>query len=440
VQIKILAVVFLAIWLINSAISAAPQPATVHVLTIDGTIEPTVAQYVQLGIQRAEKENASAVLIELRTPGGLVDSTRDIVTEMLNTNVPVIVYVSPNGARAGSAGVFITMAGHVAAMAPVSNIGSAHPVLFGTGGSSPSDSNNQNDVMMEKVTNDAAKYIVAIAEKRGRNKEWAEKAVRESANITASEAVKLNVVDFIAENEREVLRKADGMKVEIPGGEVTLAIKDARLKRYPMPWYKLLLHYLADPEVAFILMLIAIYGIIFEINTPGVTLPGIVGGVAFILFLYSLSVLPVNYAGLILILAGIGMMIADIKVASHGVLSVGGAISFFFGAFMLFGTNSPYLRTSITVLVVGTVATAAFFIFLVGMGAKALRRPVVTGQENIIGRIVTAKTDIAPTGKIFLEGSWWTAQTEDQPINKGELVRVVGLDGLTVKVVKEDEA
>ncbi|HOM71332.1 MAG TPA: nodulation protein NfeD, partial [Armatimonadota bacterium] len=334
-QIKILAVVFLAIWLINSAISAAPQPATVHVLTIDGTIEPTVAQYVQLGIQRAEKENASAVLIELRTPGGLVDSTRDIVTEMLNTNVPVIVYVSPNGARAGSAGVFITMAGHVAAMAPVSNIGSAHPVLFGTGGSSPSDSNNQNDVMMEKVTNDAAKYIVAIAEKRGRNKEWAEKAVRESANITASEAVKLNVVDFIAENEREVLRKADGMKVEIPGGEVTLAIKDARLKRYPMPWYKLLLHYLADPEVAFILMLIAIYGIIFEINTPGVTLPGIVGGVAFILFLYSLSVLPVNYAGLILILAGIGMMIADIKVASHGVLSVGGAISFFFGAFSI---------------------------------------------------------------------------------------------------------
>ncbi|MBI2844440.1 MAG: nodulation protein NfeD [Armatimonadetes bacterium] len=425
-----LAVVLLAL----SGVVADSRP--VHVLDVKGMIEPAVANYIIRGIARAEDESAEAVLIKLDTPGGLYEPMREIVQAMLNSRVPVIVYVGPNGARAASAGTFITLAAHVAAMAPVTNIGSAHPVAVSPIPSG--DAEGGDNTMMQKVVNDAAKYIVTIAQKRGRNAEWAEKAVRESANITAEEAVNLKVVDFVADNMEELLGKADGKTVETESGKVTLKTRGAPIREFPMKWYTLLLQYLANPLVAFFLMLIAIYGIIFEISTPGVTVPGVIAGVAVILLLYSFSVLPVNVAGIILILVAIGLFIAEIMVISHGALSLGGIIAFFVGSLMLFGSGVPGVAVPVAVILAGTLATAAVFVLLLGWGVKALRRPVVTGAQGMIGRVVVARTDIAPVGKIFTEGTWWTAETEGEAIRQGERAKIVGMEGLKVKLVKEE--
>lgn len=435
-RFRILITLILALVIVLLALPVSAADAPVHVLKIEGTIEPTMAEYLKQGIARAEREKAAAVVFQMDTPGGLLSSTTEIVKAMLEARVPVIVYVSPQTARAASAGTFITLAAHVAVMAPTTRIGSAHPVMITPGG----DSEGSDDTMMDKVVNDSVSFIKSIAKERGRNEQWAEDAVRKSANISAEMAVKKNVVDFIATDMQDMLNKADGRKVKTKAGEITLAVKNAPIEEHNMPWYKLLLHYLADPNISYILLLIAIYGIIFEIQTPGATLPGIIGVVSFILFLYSLSVLPVNFAGLLLVLVGIGLMLADIKIVSHGALSIGGVISFFFGALILFGSDVPGFRISIALLAAGTLITAAFFMFLVGMGAQALKRPVVTGKEGIIGQVVTAKTDIAPVGKIFADGAWWSAETDGEPIKKGDSVRIVGMEGLKIKVVKDDES
>jgi len=434
-KLRILLTFLLMLVVVFTALSVSAADAPVHLLKIEGAIEPTMAEYLVQGITRAEKEGAAAVVFQMDTPGGLLTSTTKIVKAMLEARVPVIVYVAPQTARAASAGTFITLAAHVAVMAPATRIGSAHPVLISPG----ADSEGSDNVMMDKVVNDSVSFIKSIAKERGRNEQWAEDAVKKSANITAEVAVKKNVVDFIATDLQDMLKKADRRKVKTKAGEVTLAVKNAPIVEHNMPWYKLLLHYLADTNVSFILLLLAIYGIIFEIQTPGATLPGIIGVVSFILFLYSLSVLPVNFAGLLLVLVGIGLLLADIKVVSHGVLSIGGVISFFFGTLILFNSDIPEFRLSITLLIAGTLTTAAFFIFLVGMGARALKRPVVTGREGIIGRVVTAKTDIAPAGKIFTDGTWWSAETDGEPIKAGEKLRIIGMEGFKIKVEKYNE-
>lgn len=435
---KLLTFTFITLALLAFGLSIPVQGAApVHVLTLDTDIEPTVANYIENGIQNAEKAGAAAVLIEIDTPGGLYSSMKDIVRAELNATVPVIAYVTPNGGSADSAGVAVVMAANIAAMSPATNIGSAHPI-FSTPIPSSDDTKTSEGYLLEKAENDAVQYFQVIAKERGRNTKWAEQVVRKSVNVSSDEAVKLNVVNFVATDIRDVLAKADGMKVRTADGEVTLHIKNAPIERYPMPWYKLLLHFLANGQVAFILLLIAIYGIIFEINTPGATFPGVIGGIALILFLYSISVLPVNYAGMILIVLSIILFIADIKVPTHGVLTVGGILAFFFGAIIVFGTDSPVVGVSIAVLAAGTLATAGFFIFLVGMGVRALRMPVVTGSSGIIGQIVVAKTDIDPVGKVFIEGAWWNAETDDMPIKMGERVKVVGMEGLKLKVKKEE--
>lgn len=423
------------------AIIAASTPAsaaTVHVLDVKGMIEPVVAQYVEQGIERAQNRGAKALVIQLDTPGGGMEPMREIVQDMLNARIPIIVWVGPNGARAGSAGTFITLAANVAAMAPVTNIGSAHPVFAGPLAPSSEDSQGQDNILMEKVVNDSVAYIASIAEKRGRNAKWAEDAVRKSVNVKADEAVKLNVVDFMASDMQEVLARADGMKVQTASGTVILATKGASVERYPMKWHLMLLHYLANPLVAYFLMLIAIYGIIFEISTPGATIPGVVGGIAAILLLYSFSVIPLNVAGLILVLVAIGFFIAEIKVQSHGVLTAGGVIAFFLGSLMVFGSGLPGASVPISAIIAGTLATAGFFAFLIGWGAHALKNPVITGREALLGLVVEARTDIDPTGKIFAEGAWWTAITDGAPVRKGESVRIIAVEGLKVKVVKED--
>ncbi|MEN6372494.1 MAG: nodulation protein NfeD [Armatimonadota bacterium] len=439
---RLLILGILALAIIAPALPVNAANAPVHVLKLDSSIEPTMAQYIVSGIKRAENERAAAVVIQMDTPGGLLTSTTDIVRAMLESRVPVIVYVYPRTARAASAGTFITLAANVAVMAPDTRIGSAHPVSTLSLGdpqkSQQGGDESEKDVMTEKIVNDSVSFIRSIAKERGRNADWAEAAVRRSANITAEEAVKKNVVDFIAVDMRDMLNKADGRTVKTAAGNVTLAVKNAPIVEFDMPWYKELLHYVANPDVAFILLLLAIYGIIFEIHTPGATYPGVIGVVSLVLFLYSVSILPVNFSGLILVVAGVGMMLADIKVMSHGVLSIGGIVAFFFGALILFGSGSPAFRISIALLIAGTLVTAAFIIFLVGLGVRALRRPVVTGREGVVGRVLLAKTDIAPTGKVFTEGAWWTAETTGEPINKGDIIRIVGMDGLKMIVVKEN--
>jgi len=432
-------IVVLAVLIVGlaRAAPAAAEARVVQVLTVNGEIEPAMAQYVETGIRRASEQRADAVVIRLYTPGGLSSSMEQIIDAILQSRAPVIVYVSPTGARAASAGTFITMAAHIAAMAPATRIGSAHPVFASPLPTSEQPSGGQN-TMMQKVVNDAVSYIVSLAKKRGRNADWARDAVVKSANLTAEDAVKLHVVDFIAQDMGDLLAKSDGRKVDTAYGTVTVHTKGARLDYFEMPWYKMFLHYLANPLIAFFLMLAAVYGIIFEINNPGAIAPGVIGGVALILLLYSFSVLPINVAGLVLILLSIVLFILDIKVPTHGALTIGGIVAFFLGSMMVFGSAAPGVGVPLAVLAAGTIATAGFFAFLVGMGARALRRPVVTGRYSVVGLVVEAKTDINPVGKVFAQGAWWTAETEGQPVKKGESVRIVGMKGLRLMVTRAD--
>jgi membrane-bound serine protease (ClpP class) len=396
-----------------------------------------MAEYIKSGIDKAEEQGAQAVLIRLDTPGGGYEPMRQIVTRMLEARVPVIVFV-PNGGRAASAGTFITLAAHVAAMAPVSNIGSAHPVLDVPGGGDQTDSVSKT--MMTKIVNDSAAYIVTIAERRGRNAKWAEDAVRKSVNVKATDAVRLGVIDFTADSIPQVLDRAEGRTVRTAAGDVTLRTKGAKVEVISMGWVKEFLQVLGNPLVAYLLMLVAILGIIFEINTPGATFPGVIGVVAFILLLFSFSVIPISTAGVVLVLLGLGLFVIDLKVPSHGVFTTGAIISFFIGSMMLFASNPTVPSVPVATIAAGTLAIALFFIFLVGWGAQALKMPVVTGARGMIGKIVEARTDIAPTGQVFAEGTLWRAWTDGPMINKGEMVRIIEMSGLKVRVERVQSA
>jgi membrane-bound serine protease (ClpP class) len=428
IQILLIIALFLSL-LVAQAASAAPRP--VYSITVDGAIHPASADYVVRGIGKAEQDNAQALLIKLDTPGGLMDSMRRIVQAELSSDVPVIVYVSPNGARAGSAGVFITIAANIAAMAPVSNIGSAHPVaLSPVGGSGGMDR-----TMEAKVENDAAEYARSIAERRGRNADWAEQAVRKSVNLTANDALKQNVINYIAEDTRDLLRKIDGSKVQFEDGTVTLHTAKAPVRELPMNARETFLGFLANPNVAAILLMMAIYGIIAELSNPGAIFPGVIGGISLILFLYSFSVLPLNAAGLALVVFAIILFIAEVKVPGTGILTFGGIVSLALGLFLVFNTGSPVFRLSLQVIGLLVLFTSAFFILIIQSGLRALKKPFVTGREGMIGRIVEARTDISPVGKVFTEGTLWTAES-DESIKAGEKIKIVDIDGLKLVVRK----
>ncbi|MBP6965542.1 MAG: nodulation protein NfeD [Armatimonadetes bacterium] len=422
-------------------VSAQGSRPLVKTTTINGPISPAAAMYVHRAIEIAEDAKAQALLVRLDTPGGLDDSMRAIIKDIFASEVPVIVYVSPKGARAASAGAIITIAAHVAAMAPGTAIGAAHPVAIGGsgggGGESGGEKPKQDEVMSKKMEEDAAAYARSIAERRGRNIQWAEAAVRQSISSSATEAKNKNVIDLVAEDDKALLDAVDGRKVKLDSGAVTLKTKGARTEEVGQSLRERFLAIIGNPNVVLILMTIAIYGIIFELNNPGSIFPGIVGGIALILALFSFAILPVNTAGIALIVFAAALFIADLLVAGHGILSVGGVIAFVIGALILFETPSPVFRVSVSLVITLAVLTFAFFVFAVGSAIKAQKAKIVTGGEALMDRVVEARTNIDPKGKVFLEGSLWNAVSDGEPISEGELVRVVKVDGLNLHVRKE---
>lgn len=406
----------------------APQGPLVEVITLEGVINPVTAEYLDQSLKKAADDHAEALVIQLDTPGGLDSSMRQMVKAITGSRVPVITYVSPTGARAASAGVFITLASQVAAMAPGTNIGAAHPVGMGGG--------KLDKTMAAKVENDAAAYIASLAAKYGRNAAWAEQAVRKSVSITEAEAVKVHVVDLSADNLDDLLAKVDGRNVQTASGEEILHTRGAMVVREePGARYKFL-KAISDPNIAYILMMIGILGIFFELSNPGLIFPGVVGGISLILAFYSLQTLPVNYAGLMLILLAIVFFIAEVKIVSHGLLALAGVVSLTLGSIMLIDAQAPYMRVSLELIIPAVATLSAFFIILIRVAVKARRTRVTMGKEGLIGEAGEARTDIDPDGDVFVQGAHWRAYS-DEPVRKGERVVVEGVEGLKLKVTKK---
>ena len=419
---SLLLVVFLA------AMPSFLSGQTVHVITIDATVNPATAEYIHHSIEKAVSGGAECLVIQLNTPGGLLKSTRDIVSDLLTAPLPILVYVSPAGAQAASAGTFIVLASHIAAMAPGTNIGAAHPVGMQGG--------EKDSVMNEKATNDAAAFIRTISEKRSRNVHWAEDAVRQSISITETEALRDSVIDIIAPTVAELLRLADGRRVIVNGSPRTLHTAGASIQQFEMGWKYRLLDILSDPNVAYIFFLLGLYGLLFELYNPGAILPGVVGVIALILAFYSLHTLPVNYAGLALIVFGVILFLLEVKIASHGILAAGGVASLLLGSVMLIDTESPLEIVSLswTVILPAVVCTAAFFLFAVGMGIRAQKRTPVTGAEGIVGEEGICITMLSPIGQVRVHGEIWNATTHGNPIPAGSAVRVERMEGLRLVV------
>ncbi len=424
---KLSSIIIVPLFLLIFSTVSFSAKSSVYVLTIQGVINPVSAEYIQRGIDLANTERASALVIELDTPGGLDTSMRKIIKSINQSAVPVVVYVFPSGARAASAGVFITMAAHVAAMAPGTNIGAAHPVGIGIGG-------KMDKTMVEKVTNDAVAYIKSIAERRGRNKKWAEKAVRKSVSVTAREALKLRVIDLIAKDLDDLMKKIDGKTVETVSGKVKLKTRGVPTKRVPMGLRLKILSIIGNPNVAYILMLLGFYGLFFELTNPGAIFPGVFGAICLILAFYSFQTLPVNYAGLLLIILSIILFVLEIKITSHGVLTIGGIVSMVIGSLMLFKSPGPFFKLSLYLILPAALATALFFTVTFSLAFKAWRRKPVTGKEGLLGLEGVAHTDIDKEGGMaLLRGEYWQAFS-DEPIKKGEKIKVQEVKGLKIKV------
>jgi len=406
-----------------------PQIPKVVVISGDYPIQPAFSDFIHSAIEKATEENAGCIIITLNTPGGLLKTTRVIVTDFLQSKIPIVVYVSPSGSQAASAGVFITMAAHIAAMAPGTNIGAAHPVSM---------QGEQDSIMMEKATNDAAAFIRTISEKRNRNVEWGENAVRKSLSITETEALELNVIDFVAKDLNELLQKIDCQEVETSDGIKILQTSEAEIINFEMTIPQKILSILSDPNLAYILLMLGIYGLFFELYNPGSIFPGVVGGICLILSFYSMHTLPINYAGLALILFAIILFVLEIKIISHGILSVGGIISLFLGSIMLIDDDSflEAVEISMELIILVVVLTAAFFLFAISFGIKAQRKKPTTGQEGLIGERATTLTELTPFGEVKVHGEIWKAESLDGTIEKNVKIKVSGVDNLTLKVRK----
>ncbi|HEU4949804.1 MAG TPA: nodulation protein NfeD [Candidatus Deferrimicrobiaceae bacterium] len=406
--------------------ASAEAPREAMVAKIAASINPVTADYLSSVIEKAEEQGAALIVVELDTPGGLDSAMRQMVQEIIRTKIPVAVYVSPSGARAASAGVLITLASDVAAMAPGTNIGAAHPVSVGGGG--------MDNTMAKKVENDAAAYARSLADKKGRNPDWAESAVRESASLTEKDALEKRVIDVVAPSLADLLARIDGKEIRKGEAAVVLRTKGIRTVRVPMGIRHRILSSLADPNIAYILMMIGIYGIFFELSNPGAVFPGVVGGISLILGFYSLQTLSANYAGFLLIALAILLFILEIKVHSYGALTIGGIVSLLLGSLMLFRASAdPWLRISWGVLAAMIGASVVFFTTVVTLAVRSqLRRPV-TGAEGMIGETGEAMEDFAGEGKVFVLGEWWNARCA-VPLKKGDKVTVAGREGMTLLV------
>jgi membrane-bound serine protease (ClpP class) len=400
----------------------------VLVMRIDGPISPLTAEALSSAVDRAERESYRALVIEIDTPGGLESSMRTMVQRMLASKIPILTYVSPSGARAASAGVFIVMAGDVAAMAPGTNIGAATPVNL---------QGSMDSTMARKVTNDAAAFARTVARQRGRSAEWAEEAVRKAVAASETEAVDLGVVDFVANSLDELFEQADGLKISRPGVEVTLALSGLPRDEIKPSLRQKLLGVLVDPNVAYLLMLLGFYGLLFELQNPGAILPGVVGGICLILAFLALSTLPVNYAGVALIVLAIAFFLAEVKVMSHGLLAIGGVISLVLGSLILFQGRGTQLSWSI--ILGATGSTALFFLFVVGKGLSAQRLKVTTGRKGLVGTRALALGRLAPAGQVRIGGELWNATSESE-VEAGTEVVITGVEGLTLRVRPAKEA
>jgi membrane-bound serine protease (ClpP class) len=409
-----------------TATAPAPHARTVLLIKIDAPITPMIAEFIIKSIDKAAKQNAEALIIEMDTPGGLVESTREIIKKMLATEVPTVVYVAPEGSRAASAGVFITLTANIAAMAPNTRMGSASPVQM---------EGKMDETMAKKVTNDLAAMIRGIAEKRGRNATWAEDAVRKSISATETEALKLGVIDLVAPDIATLLKKINGRTVDVALGKRTLNTADAVVKEHAMGFRYKLLGIISNPNIAYILMILGFYGLYFELSNPGAIFPGVAGAICLILAFYALQTLPINYAGLMLIILAIGLFIAEAFITSHGILGVGGAVAMLFGSLMLIDSPEPSLQISWAVILPVVAASSLLFIVTVTVAVRAHRGRVDTGKEGLIGMHAEAKTEVGEDGQVFLRGEYWNAQS-DEHIAKGEKVTVVAVDGLRLKVRK----
>jgi len=406
--------------------AVSDRSAPVNVAFVDGAIGPATKNYLHRVLAESAQDGAACTVILMDTPGGLAASMRDIIKDILASSVPVVVYVSPSGARAASAGALIALASHVAAMAPGTNIGAAHPVSIGSGG-------EKDETMEEKVTNDAAAYARSLATQRGRNVEWAERVVRESISSTAEEALAENVIDVVAADLPELLAALEGRVVETAAGSVTIRTAGAaRVDKAPTMRERFLAR-ISDPNIAYLLMLVGVFGIIFEFQNPGALFPGILGVIALITAAFALQMLPVSLTGLTLIVLAIILFVLEIKVPSHGALTLGGVLSMFIGSIMLIDSPLPFMKVSLAVIVPSVIFTALFFLFAVGAGLRAQRRPVSTGTSGILGERGVAKSDVHAEGTVFVHGEYWNAWS-DAPIASGARVTVLEVDGMRLKV------
>jgi membrane-bound serine protease (ClpP class) len=413
----------MAAWI--SSLAGAARAEDVGLIKIDGAIGPATANYIARALAVAREQADACLIIQLDTPGGLLSSTEDIIKSFYAETVPAVVYVAPSGAKAASAGCFITLAANVAAMAPYTTIGAAHPVSIGSGGEQNSD-----DVMKKKLENAYGSYIEGVAKKRGHNADWARSSVEKSESLTAEKALDLRVIDLIAKDLPDLLQQLDGREVN---GK-PLKTVGAKVVEIPMTAGERVFQLLWTPEVLMILTLAAIYGIIGELSNPGAILPGVVGGIALILVLYMSSVLPINIAGLAMIGLAVLLFIADVYAPTHGILTIGGVIAFFLGALMMFNHAEPGFRLSLAFILPATIVTALFFIFVVGAGLRAQLLPVRSGREAMLGKSAPALVQIdANNGRVFIEGEYWNAAS-DVPIPAGQPVEVVSVNGLTLKV------